>query len=58
MSTLLWAIAGYIAIDRLLTIAWVGRTVDITRAHAVVSVVTGAFIVTVLVLAALNGVTP
>ena len=58
MSGLLIAIAIYIILDRLITIGWVGRSVDITPGVAVVSVITGTFIVVVLLNAANSGVTP
>lgn len=58
MSGLLIAIAVYITLDRLLTIALVDRPISITRGGAVLGVITGAFIVTVLLIAAFEGVTP
>lgn len=58
MSGLLIAIAIYIIIDRLITIAWVGKLVEITGGVAVLSVLTGAFFVIVLLTAAYGGVTP
>lgn len=58
MSGLLIAIAVYIILDRLITIAWVGRRLEITGGTAVVAVITGTFFVIVLLKAAFGGVTP
>lgn len=58
MSTLLWCIVGYLVLDRLMTVAWIGRTIDIDRVFAVTSLITGGLMVTVLVMAATGGVTP
>lgn len=58
MATLLWIIAGYIVLDRLLAIGRIGKHLTVTPGVAVGYVITGAFIVTVLVLAATRGVTP
>lgn len=58
MSGLLIAIAIYIIIDRLITIAVVGKRVEITGGTAVLAVLTGAFFVIVLLTAAYGGVTP
>lgn len=58
MSGLLIALAIYIVIDRLLTIAWKGRWIEIDGAFVFVSLVTGTFFVIVLLKAAYGGVTP
>jgi hypothetical protein len=60
MSALLIAIAGYIVVDRLVTVGYAvaGKEIPTTTAGVVLSVLTGAFIVTVLAVAAYGGVTP
>jgi hypothetical protein len=58
MSGLLIAIAVYIVLDRLITIAWVGRRLEITGGSAVLAVISGTFMVVVLLMAAYGGVTP
>jgi hypothetical protein len=58
MSTLLLILAGYIVLDRLLTVGKVGDYIEITPGFAVASVITGALFVILLVSAALNGVAP
>jgi hypothetical protein len=58
VSGLLIAFAIYIIVDRLFTVGWVGKSIDITPAFAVVSIVTGTFLVVVLLKAAYGGVTP
>lgn len=58
MSTILFIIAGYLALDALLHIVGTGKTYKITPGHAATVAVVRSFMVTVLVIAALNGVTP
>ena len=58
MATLLWICAAYIVLDRLITIAWIDRSIEITRGLAVFSVITGVGFVYVLLRAAILGVTP
>ena len=58
MSTWLLIIAGYLAFDALITVGWVGKRLTITPANATVTVVVRAVFCTVLVVAALGGVTP
>jgi hypothetical protein len=41
MSTLAWALIAYIALDRMATVAMVGRSIEITPAYAVVSLILG-----------------
>jgi hypothetical protein len=50
--------ACYFIIDRLITIAWVGRKLEITGGFAVLAVITGTFFVVVCLNAAFGGVTP
>lgn len=58
MSTLLLILAGYITLDRLLTVGYVGRMLKITPGTAVWGLITGTLIVILLVTSALGGVTP
>lgn len=45
MNAVAWLIVGYIALDRLLTVACIGTTWEITRGLAVLSLITGALLV-------------
>jgi hypothetical protein len=45
MSTVAWLLVGYVALDRILTVAWIGRTWKITHGGAVLALITGALIV-------------
>jgi hypothetical protein len=58
VSVLLWVIAAWLALDALCWVGGVGKTVRVTRSMAVSVVVVRAFFVTVLVIAAVGGVTP
>lgn len=58
MTILLWIIAAYLAFDALCWVGGVGKVVRITRSMAVGAVCVRAFFVTVLVIAAVGGVTP
>jgi hypothetical protein len=58
VSTCLIIMACYFIIDRLITIAWVGRKLEITGGFAVLAVITGTFFVVVCLNAAFGGVTP
>ena len=48
MSLNAWALIAYIVLDRIYVVAIVGRTVEITPAYAVTSLVTGALWVWVI----------
>lgn len=58
MAVLLWCVAGYLALDALVTVGGVGKRFEITPGVAVLTVVTRGLMVTFLVLAAVHGVTP
>lgn len=45
MSIVAWLLVGYVALDRLLAVAYIGRSWEITHGAAVLSLVTGAFLV-------------
>lgn len=45
MSAVAWLIIGYIALDRLLTVAFVGRSWEITHSGVVLSLITGGLLV-------------
>jgi hypothetical protein len=44
-----WVLVIYLALDRLMTVASIGRTIDITPAFAVVSLITGGLFIWALV---------
>ncbi len=45
MTWYAWTLIAYIVIDRILTVAWIGRTIDITHDIAVLSLITGTLII-------------
>jgi hypothetical protein len=45
MTWYAWALIAYIVIDRIGTVAMIGRQIDLTPAFAVTSLVTGSLIV-------------
>jgi hypothetical protein len=47
-----WAVIAYIAADRLLTIAWVGKDFEITPAIAVETTITGCLVIWAVVVLA------
>lgn len=45
MSAAAWGIIGYVVIDRIITVGMVGRSIPITPASAVLSLITGGILV-------------
>lgn len=45
MNLVAWLIVCYFALDRLATVAMIGRSIEVTRAGAVASLITGTLIV-------------
>lgn len=58
MSTILLLMAMWFVLDVLITIWMIGKTWKITRRMAVVMVIVYGFFAVILVLAAVQGVTP
>jgi hypothetical protein len=58
MSILLWVIAALLALDALVVIGYTGKVLRYTPSIAVMTAISRAFMVTVLVIAAVGGVTP
>jgi hypothetical protein len=45
MNTVAWLIVGYIALDRLLTVAYIGKTWRISHSATVLSLITGGLLI-------------